>query len=51
MLTVAVADCPLTVASFVDKFHEYTDAYPGRDRPCSMTDCRRWHIDSWRSMD
>jgi len=30
VLTVAVADCLLTGASYVDKFHEYTIAYPGR---------------------
>lgn len=30
VLTVAVADCLLTGASYVDKLHEYTRAYPGR---------------------
>lgn len=30
VLTIAVADCLLTGASYVDKFHEYTRAYPGR---------------------
>jgi ADP-ribosylglycohydrolase len=30
VLTVAVADCLLSGASYVDKFHEYTKAYPGR---------------------
>lgn len=30
VLTVAVADCLLTGASYVDKFHEYTKAYPKR---------------------
>lgn len=30
VLTVAVADSLLTGASYVDKFHEYTRAYPGR---------------------
>jgi ADP-ribosylglycohydrolase len=30
VLSVAVADCLLTGASYVDKFHEYTNAYPGR---------------------
>jgi ADP-ribosylglycohydrolase len=30
VLTIAVADCVLTGASYVDKFHEYTKAYPGR---------------------
>ena len=30
VLTVAVADCLLTGASYVDKFHEYTKAYPRR---------------------
>ena len=30
VLTIAVADCLLTSASYVDKFHEYTRAYPGR---------------------
>jgi ADP-ribosylglycohydrolase len=30
VLTVAVADCLLTGASYVDKFHEYTRAYPYR---------------------
>jgi ADP-ribosylglycohydrolase len=28
VLTLAVADCLLTGASYVDKFHEYTNAYP-----------------------
>ena len=30
VLTVAVADCLLTRSSYVDKFHEYTRAYPDR---------------------
>jgi ADP-ribosylglycohydrolase len=30
ILTVAVADCLLTQSSYVDKFHEYTHAYPYR---------------------
>jgi ADP-ribosylglycohydrolase len=30
VLSIAVADCVLTGASYVDKFHEYTRAYPGR---------------------
>ena len=30
VLTVAVADCLLSGASYVDKFHEYTIAYPNR---------------------
>ena len=30
VLTVAVADCLLTGASYVDKFHEYTNACPDR---------------------
>jgi len=30
VLTIAVADCILTGASYVDKFHEYTRAYPDR---------------------
>lgn len=30
VLTVAVADCLLSGAGYVDKFHEYTKAYPGR---------------------
>ncbi len=30
VLTVAVADCLLGGGSYVDKFHEYTRAYPGR---------------------
>jgi ADP-ribosylglycohydrolase len=30
VLTIAVADCLLTGASYVDKFHEYTRAYPDR---------------------
>ncbi len=30
VLTVAVADCLLSGASYVDKFHEYTKAYPHR---------------------
>jgi len=30
VLTIAVADCILTGASYVDKFHEYTSAYPNR---------------------
>jgi len=30
VLTVAVADCMLTGASYVDKFHEYTHAYSNR---------------------
>jgi ADP-ribosylglycohydrolase len=30
VLSVAVADCLLTGASYVDAFHEYTRAYPDR---------------------
>ena len=30
VLTVAVADCLLTGSPYVEKFHEYTLAYPGR---------------------
>jgi ADP-ribosylglycohydrolase len=30
VLTIAVADCLMTGASYVDKLHEYTRAYPGR---------------------
>jgi ADP-ribosylglycohydrolase len=30
VLTVAVADCLLTGSSYVDKFHQYTHAYPNR---------------------
>lgn len=30
VLSVAVAECLLTGAAYVDKFHEYTKAYPGR---------------------
>ena len=30
VLTIAVADCLLTGASYVDKFHEYTRTYPDR---------------------
>jgi len=30
VLTVAVADCLLNGANYVDKFHEYTHAYPNR---------------------
>ena len=30
VLTIAVADCLLTGSSYVDKFHEYTHAYPDR---------------------
>lgn len=30
VLTVAVADCLLTGSAYVDKLHEYTNAYPGR---------------------
>jgi len=30
VLTLAVADCLMTGASYIDKFHEYTRAYPGR---------------------
>ncbi len=30
VLTVAVADCLLTGASYIDKLHEYTRAYPNR---------------------
>lgn len=31
VLSVAVADCLLNGGSYVDKFHEYTRAYPGRN--------------------
>ncbi len=30
VLTIAVADCLLSGSSYVDKFHEYTRAYPNR---------------------
>jgi hypothetical protein len=30
VLTIAVADCLLTGSSYIDKFHEYTRAYPDR---------------------
>lgn len=30
VLSVAVAECLMTGASYVDKFHEYTNAYPNR---------------------
>lgn len=30
VLTIAVADCLLTRSSYVDKFHDYTRAYPDR---------------------
>ena len=30
VLTIAVADCLLTGAPYVDRFHEYTRAYPNR---------------------
>ncbi len=30
VLTIAVADCLLTGAGYVDKFHEYANAYPNR---------------------
>ncbi len=30
VLSIAVADCLLSGASYVDKYHEYTRAYPGR---------------------
>ncbi len=30
VLTIAVADCLLTGSSYIDKFHEYTQAYPDR---------------------
>ncbi len=30
VLTIAVADCLLTGSSYVDRFHEYTLAHPGR---------------------
>lgn len=30
VLTIAVADCLLTGASYIDKFHQYTRAYPDR---------------------
>jgi len=30
VLTIAVADCLLTESSYIDKFHEYTRAYPDR---------------------
>ena len=39
VLTVAVADCLLTGASYVDKFHEYTQAYPDR---CYGGGFHRW---------
>lgn len=39
VLTIAVADCLLTGASYVDRFHEYTNAYPDR---CYGGGFHRW---------
>ena len=39
VLTIAVADCLLTGSSYVDKFHDYTRAYPDR---CYGAGFRRW---------
>jgi ADP-ribosylglycohydrolase len=39
VLSIAVADCLLSGASYVDKFHEYTLAYPGRGYGASF---RKW---------
>ncbi|MHC4933948.1 MAG: ADP-ribosylglycohydrolase family protein [Planctomycetota bacterium] len=36
VLTIAVADCLLTGASYVDRFHEYTRAYPDRCYGCGF---------------
>ena len=42
VLTIAVADCLLTGSPYVDKFHEYTRAYPDR-----CYGARFWHwVDS-----
>ena len=30
VLTIAVADCILSGADYIDKFHEYTHTYPDR---------------------
>jgi ADP-ribosylglycohydrolase len=39
VLTIAVAECLLTGASYVDKFHEYTRSYPDR---CYGAGFMRW---------
>src|SRR5436309_15075420 len=39
VLTIAVADCLLTRSSYIDKFHEYTRAYPDR---CYGARVRHW---------
>jgi ADP-ribosylglycohydrolase len=41
VLTLAVAECLLTGASYVDKFHEYTNAYPDR---CYGGGFHRWAL-------
>ena len=45
VLTVAVADCLLTGSSYVDKFHEYTRAYPDR---CYGGGFHRWVLSGSR---
>jgi ADP-ribosylglycohydrolase len=45
VLTVAVADCLLTGCSYVDKFHEYTRAYPDRGYGSGF---RRWILSGSR---
>ena len=51
VLTVAVADCLLNGAGYVDKFHEYTNAYPNRGYGLGFRDwvvCgRREPYNSW----
>jgi ADP-ribosylglycohydrolase len=51
VLTIAVADCLLAGAGYVDKFHEYTKAYPGRGYGFRflnwVLDGRREPYDSW----
>ena len=39
VLTIAVADCLLTGSSYIDKFHDYTRAYPDR---CYGAGFRHW---------
>jgi ADP-ribosylglycohydrolase len=45
VLTVAVADCLLTGSSYLDKFHEYTRAYPDRGYGLGF---RRWILSGSR---
>ena len=45
VLTVAVADCLLTMGEYVDKFHEYTHAYPNR---CYGLKFLHWVQSGWR---